>query len=70
STIEDFSPLQQAIGDAEWVFHAASQDLPSLRERGLEPPVIFDTELGARLLGHERVGLGAVVEETLGITLA
>lgn len=70
STIEDFSPLQDAIGDAEWVFHAASQDLPSLRERGLEPPVVFDTELGARLLGHERVGLGAVVEETLGITLA
>lgn len=70
STIEDFSPLQNAIGDVEWVFHAASQDLPSLRERGLEPPRIFDTELGARLLGHERVGLGAVVEQTLGITLA
>jgi len=70
STIDDFAPLQEAIGDAEWVFHAASQDLPSLRERGLEPPRIFDTELGARLLGHERVGLGAVVEHTLGITLA
>ena len=70
STIEDFSPLQKALADAEWVFHAASQDLPSLRERGLEPPSIFDTELGARLLGHERVGLGAVVEQTLGITLA
>lgn len=70
TTIEDFRPLQAAIGDAEWVFHAASQDLPSLRERGLEPPVIFDTELGSRLLGHERVGLGAVVEQTLGITLA
>lgn len=70
STIDNFSPLQDAIGDEEWVFHAASQDLPSLRERGLEPPRIFDTELGARLLGHERVGLGAVVEETLGITLA
>ncbi|PTT17891.1 ribonuclease D [Microbacterium sp. HMWF026] len=70
STIEDFVPLQEAIGDIEWVFHAASQDLPSLRERGLEPPRIFDTELGSRLLGHERVGLGAVVEQTLGITLA
>ncbi|BAJ76444.1 ribonuclease D [Microbacterium testaceum StLB037] len=70
STIEDFSPLQAALADVEWVFHAASQDLPSLRERGLEPPRIFDTELGARLLGHERVGLGAVVEQTLGITLA
>lgn len=68
--IADLSPLQAAIADVEWVFHAASQDLPSLRERGLEPPVIFDTELAARLLGHARVGLGAVVEETLGITLA
>ena len=65
----DFSPLQAAIGDAEWVFHAASQDLPSLRELGLEPSVIFDTELAARLLGHERVGLAAVVEDTIGITL-
>jgi ribonuclease D len=70
STIEDFTLLQAAIGDAEWVFHAASQDLPSLRERSLDPVRIFDTELAARLLGHERVGLGAVVESTLGITLA
>lgn len=68
--LSDFAPLQQAIGDAEWVLHAASQDLPSLREVGLEPTEMFDTELAARLLGHERVGLGAVVEDTLGITLA
>lgn len=68
--IGDLSALQAAIGDEEWVLHAASQDLPSLREAGLEPPRIFDTELAARLLGHDRVGLGAVVEETLGITLA
>ncbi|MDQ0648402.1 ribonuclease D [Microbacterium natoriense] len=67
--IGDFAPLQTAIGDAEWVFHAASQDLPSLRELGLEPATIFDTELASRLLGHERVGLGAVVEDTLGIVL-
>ena len=65
----DFSPLQEAIGETEWVFHAASQDLPSLRELHLEPPSIFDTELASRLLGHERVGLAAVVEDTLGITL-
>ncbi|AZS43779.1 Ribonuclease D [Microbacterium oleivorans] len=68
--IGDLSALQAAIGDEEWVLHAASQDLPSLREAGLEPPRIFDTELAARLLGHERVGLGAVVEQTLGISLA
>lgn len=66
----DVSVVQEAIGDVEWVLHAASQDLPSLRELHLVPPSIFDTELAARLLGHERVGLGAVVEATLGITLA
>lgn len=68
--IGDMRPLQEAIGDAEWILHAASQDLPSLREAQLDPPSIFDTELAARLLGHDRVGLGAVVEDTLGITLA
>ncbi|WP_442575687.1 HRDC domain-containing protein [Microbacterium sp. F51-2R] len=68
--IGDFTALQAAIGDAEWVLHAASQDLPSLRELGLVPASIFDTELASRLLGRERVGLGAVVEETLGIALA
>src|SRR5690606_17109340 len=31
---------------------------------------IFDTELGARLAGMARVGLGAALEELLGITLA
>ncbi|MFJ4175860.1 ribonuclease D [Microbacterium sp. NPDC089696] len=67
--VGDFSALQAAIGDVRWVFHAASQDLPSLRELDLVPPTIFDTELASRLLGHERVGLAAVVESTLGITL-
>lgn len=68
--VGDLSPLQDAIGGITWILHAASQDLPSLREEHLEPPQIFDTELAARLLGHERVGLGAVVEDALGITLA
>jgi len=68
--VGDLSALQEAIGGLTWILHAASQDLPSLREESLEPPEIFDTELAARLLGHERVGLGAVVEDTLGITLA
>ncbi len=68
--IADVSPLQAAIGDAEWVLHAASQDLPCLRELHLEPSRLFDTELGARLAGMPRVGLGAVVEETLGLHLA
>jgi ribonuclease D len=69
-TIGDFSELQDAIVDEEWLFHAASQDLPCLQEVGLVPRRIFDTELGARIAGFPRVGLGAVVEQLLGITLA
>jgi len=68
--VGDFGALQEAIGHEEWVLHAASQDLPSLRELDLRPDRIFDTELAARMLGHARVGLGAVVEDTLGIVLA
>ena len=68
--ISSFQALQGAIGHEEWVLHAASQDLPCLREVGLEPARLFDTELGARLAGLPRVGLGAVVEETLGLHLA
>jgi len=68
--VGDFSALQDAIGNTEWVFHAASQDLPSLRELGLNPPRIFDTELASRLLGSDGFGLAAVVEHALGITLA
>lgn len=52
------------------ILHAASQDLACLREVGVDPSELFDTELGARLLGLPRVGLGAVVEELLGIHLA
>lgn len=68
--IGDFSELDAAIGDIEWVFHAASQDLACLREVRLDPRKIFDTELGARLAGLPRVGLGTVVEELLGVHLA
>jgi ribonuclease D len=66
----DLGDLAAAMRGAEWVLHAASQDLPCLLEVGLVPERIFDTELGARLLGFERVGLGAVVEKLLGLHLA
>lgn len=68
--IGSFSELNDAISSTEWVFHAASQDLDCLREVGLNPEVIFDTELGARLAGLPRVGLGTVVESLLGVHLA
>jgi ribonuclease D len=68
--IGDFTELNDVIRDEEWILHAASQDLSCLREVGLDPIRLFDTELGARLAGLPRVGLGTVVEELLGIHLA
>ena len=49
--LPDLSVVQSAIVDAEWVLHAANQDLPCLAEIGLVPTRVFDTELAARLAG-------------------
>ncbi|GGS44979.1 3'-5' exonuclease [Streptomyces daghestanicus] len=65
----DLSGLGDALKDAEWVLHAATQDLPCLREIGMVPTRLFDTELAGRLAGFPRVGLGAMVEGVLGFTL-
>jgi ribonuclease D len=66
----DLSPLGRAMEGVEWVLHAATQDLPCLAEVGLRPAWLFDTELGARLAGLPRVGLSAVLEHYLGVSLA
>ncbi|MET7315115.1 MULTISPECIES: ribonuclease D [Streptomyces] len=65
----DLSALGQVLSDAEWVLHAATQDLPCLREIGMVPTRLFDTELAGRLAGFPRVGLGAMVENVLGYVL-
>lgn len=61
--------LAEVLNPLEWVLHAASQDLPCLAELGLRPAAVFDTELAARLVGYERVGLGTLVEQLLGYRL-
>ncbi|MET7273090.1 ribonuclease D [Streptomyces flaveolus] len=65
----DLSELGAAISGVEWVLHAATQDLPCLREIGMVPTRLFDTELAGRLAGFPRVGLGAMVENVLGFVL-
>jgi ribonuclease D len=67
--LPDLRELNAAIGDAEWILHAAGQDLPCLAELGMHPVRLFDTELAGRLLGDERVALGTMVERHLGIGL-
>ena len=65
----DLSGVDAAVGNAEAVLHAASQDLPCLAEIGFRPQRLFDTELAGRLLGYPRVALGTLVEEVLGFHL-
>jgi ribonuclease D len=67
--VGELHAVQAAIGDAEWVLHAANQDLPCLRELGLGPTRLFDTELAGRLLGLERVSLVTMLETFCGVTL-
>lgn len=68
--LPDLAPVAEAIGEGEWVLHAATQDIPCLAEVGLRPRALFDTELAGRLAGRPRVGLGAMVEHYLGLQLA
>ena len=63
---EDMSALNAAIGETEWILHAATQDLPCLTELGMRPASLFDTELAGRLLGYPRVGLATLVETIVG----
>ncbi|MFF1415792.1 HRDC domain-containing protein [Streptomyces sp. NPDC058289] len=65
----DLSSLGEALSGTEWILHAATQDLPCLREIGMAPTSLFDTELAGRLAGFPRVGLGAMVEGVLGYVL-
>lgn len=68
---DDLLPIQQATQDADWILHAASQDLVCLAELGLVPQQsLFDTELAGRLLGYPRVGLGTMIAAQLGFSLA
>lgn len=66
----DLRDISAALEGVEWVLHAATQDLPCLADVGMRPTLLFDTELGARLAGLPRVGLGAVIEQLLGLVLA
>ncbi|MEY4410332.1 MAG: hypothetical protein RLZ99_805 [Actinomycetota bacterium] len=66
----DLSALHEHLNSKTWLLHAATQDLPCLAELGFKPAALVDTELSARILGLERVGLGSVCESLLGIELA
>ena len=68
--LADFAPLNEILQSCETIIHASTQDLPCMREIGLNPTLLFDTELGARIAGMAKVGLGPLTEELLGFRLA
>jgi ribonuclease D len=67
---EIWQEFNQLFNTDEVILHASTQDLPCLRELGISPTRLFDTELGARIAGLPRVGLGPLVESLLGYSLA
>ncbi len=69
-TIEDLSPLARYLRDTTVWMHGADYDMTMLkREFGELPPVVYDTQIGARLLGVKQFGLGNLVEHYFGVVL-
>lgn len=65
-----FIELNNLLNTDEVILHASTQDLPCLRELGLNPTLLFDTELAGRIAGLPRVGLGPLLESLMGVSLA
>ena len=65
-----FVTLNELMNTDEVILHASTQDLPCLRELGINPMNLFDTELAGRIAGLPRVGLGPLLESLLGVSLA
>lgn len=70
--LDDLSPLRPLLADpdTEKIFHDADFDLRILnRDLGVVIEGLFDTQIAAAFLGQRSLGLGAIVERYLGISL-
>ena len=71
--VEDLGVLADVLQSASTVklFHSGRQDLEIiLREVGVMPRPLFDTQVAAALLGHtQQIGYGALVHAVCGVTL-
>ncbi len=69
--IDDLSPLDEYLRDATVWMHGADYDMTMLkREFGCLPETVYDTQIGARLLGVQKFGLGNLVEHYFDIVLS
>ncbi len=70
-SIEDLSPLGNFLAQRPVWMHGADYDMTMLRRSfGTLPPVVYDTQIGARLLGVRRFGLADLVELYFGVVLS
>jgi len=68
--IEDLSPLGTYLTEATVWMHGADYDMTMFkRQFGNLPAMVFDTQIGARLLGSKRFGLGDLVTQYFKIDL-
>lgn len=69
--IEDLSPLGDFLTPRVVWMHGADYDMTMLRRSFSKlPDVVYDTQIGARLLGVRRFGLADLVELYFGVTLS
>ncbi|WP_395169229.1 HRDC domain-containing protein [Corynebacterium sp. PCR 32] len=62
--------LAPVLNPLTWIIHSARTDLPALFDIGLIPRCLFDTEMGGRIAGLERVNLADMVNGFVGYRLA
>ncbi len=69
--IDGLSSLDSYLRDAVVWMHGADYDMTMLkRQFGELPAVVYDTQIGARLLGARRYGLGDLVLHYFGVELS
>jgi len=68
--IEDLSPLRDYLADSTCWMHGADYDMHMLKTNlGVIPRTVFDTQIGARLLGVRKFGYADLVAHYMGVSL-
>ena len=71
--LEDMAPLGDVLSDerVEIVLHSGDHDIRSLdRDWGFRVTSLFDTSVAAAFTGMDRLGLGTVLESSLGVSIS
>jgi ribonuclease D len=69
--IEDLTSLSDFLGTHDTWMHGADYDMTMLqREFSMVPPVVWDTQIGVRLLGMRKFGLADLVSHYFDVKLS